>query len=199
MIITKIQKSQNNYFIYIDENFIFKANQKDLDYLKLNENLNITQSDYNYIIKYVYDKARNSAYKFLGYKARTEKELRIKLGDSYNDYIVNEIVELFKKHNYINDENYAEMYIKNRIESKSIKSIKYELTQKGICRDIIDNIINDLNINDLNTAIKVLEKKFKIITDINQKQKEKIYSYMLRKGFDYETINKILKTIIETK
>lgn len=194
MTITKIQlNNQKKYCVYIDEKFVFVGSQKDLDCLKLSENLELTEQKYNYIVEYVYARAKDSAYRFLGYKARTEKELKDKLEKNYNEETVNQIVKTFKQYNYINDENYAKAYINNKIKSKSIKVVKYELIKKGVSNDIIDNVVDSLNIDELNTAINLIAKKFKIKTIINEKEKQKIYSYMLRQGFNYETINKALK------
>lgn len=203
MTITKIEKQVNNqkrYSIYIDEKFAFGVSEEDLIYFKLKENLEITEQRYNYIMEYViYTKAKDKAYKFLGYKARSEKEVRDKLTkENYPQEIIDRIIELFKHYNYINDENYTKAYINNRIKFKprAKRMLKYELAQKGIDSDTIENIIDSSNIDETDIAINLLQKKLKNKKDIEQKEKQRIYNYMLRRGFDYETINKAFKEVL---
>lgn len=203
MTITKIEKQANNqkrYSIYIDEKFAFGVSEEDLIYFKLKENSDITEQRYNYIMEYViYTKAKDKAYKFLGYKARSEKEVRDKLiKENYPQEIINRIIELFKHYNYINDENYTKTYINNRIKFKprAKRMLKYELVQKGIDNDTIENIIDSSNIDETDIAISLLQKKLKNKKDIEQKEKQKIYNYMLRRGFDYETINRAFKEVL---
>lgn len=203
MTITKIEKQVNNqkrYSIYIDEKFAFGVREEDLIYFKLKENSEITEQRYNYIMEYViYTKAKDKAYKFLGYKARSEKEVRDKLTkENYPQEIIDRIIELFKHYNYINDENYTKAYINNRIKFKprAKRMLKYELAQKGIDSDTIENIIDSSNIDETDIAINLLQKKLKNKKDIEQKEKQRIYNYMLRRGFDYETINKAFKEVL---
>lgn len=203
MTITKIEKQVNNqkrYSIYIDEKFAFGVSEEDLIYFKLKENSDITEQRYNYIMEYViYTKAKDKAYKFLGYKARSEKEVRDKLTkENYPQEIIDRIIELFKHYNYINDENYTKAYINNRIKFKprAKRMLKYELAQKGIDSDTIENIIDSSNIDETDIAINLLQKKLKNKKDIEQKEKQRIYNYMLRRGFDYETINKAFKEVL---
>lgn len=203
MTITKIEKQVNNqkrYSIYIDEKFAFGVSEEDLIYFKLKENSEITEQRYNYIMEYViYTKAKDKAYKFLGYKARSEKEVRDKLTkENYPQEIIDRIIELFKHYNYINDENYTKAYINNRIKFKpqAKRMLKYELAQKGIDSDTIENIIDSSNIDETDIAINLLQKRLKNKKDIEQKEKQRIYNYMLRRGFDYETINKAFKEVL---
>lgn len=203
MTITRIEKQTNNqkrYSIYIDEKFAFGVSEEDLIYFKLKENSEITEQRYNYIMEYmIYTKAKDKAYKFLGYKARSEKEVRDKLTkENYPQEIIDRIIELFKHYNYINDENYTKAYINNRIKFKprAKRMLKYELAQKGIDSDTIENIIDSSNIDETDIAINLLQKKLKNKKDIEQKEKQRIYNYMLRRGFDYETINKAFKEVL---
>ncbi len=202
MTITKIEKQKNDekrYSIYIDNNFSFGLDEQDLIYFKLKELNEISQERYNYIMEYVvYSKAKDKAFRFLGYKARTEKELKDKLNnEGYPEEIIIKIIELFKYYGYINDEIYAKGHINNRLKFKPMgkKLLKYELLKKGVDNDIIENTINNLEIDELDIVTKLIEKKTKNKSEFTQKDKEKLYNYLLRKGFNYDIINKAIKTI----
>lgn len=203
MTITKIENQKNNqkrYSIYIDNNFSFGLNEEDLLYLKLKEFDEVTEKRYNYIMEYViYTKAKDKAYRFLGYKSRTEKELRDKLTDElYPQEIIDRIIELFKGYNYINDGNYAQGHINSRIKFKPVgkRMLKYELMKKGIDNNIIETTIENSDINELDMAIELLNKKTKKKTELDKKEKERLYNFLLRRGFDYDTVNKVFKLVL---
>lgn len=204
MIITKVDKQRNNekrYSIYIDDKFSFGLSEEDLIYFNIKQYQEITEQRYNYIMEYViYTKAKDKAYRFLGYKSRTEKELKEKLmQELYPEEIIERIIELFKRYNYINDETYAKGHINNRIKFKpmSKKMMRYELIKKGVDNEIIDNTLEKCTINEINMAVELLHKKLKNKKYIDRKEKERAYNYLLRRGFDYNTVNKAFKIVLE--
>lgn len=202
MIITNIEKQKNNdkrYNIYIDNNFSFAIDEQNLIYFKLEQNSEITIEKYNYIVEFIiYNKAKDKAFNFLSYKSRTEKELRDKLQtENYNLEIIDKVVDLLKKYNYINDKSYAQDYINTCIRLKPMgkRMIKYELQRKGIDNHIIEAAIEAANIDELDLAISLLNKKLKSNKEIDIKTKKRLYNYLVRKGFDLEIINKSFKLI----
>lgn len=204
MTVTKVEKQKNNekrYSVYIDGEFVFGMSGEDILYFKLTEGKELDEERYRYIMEYVlYVKAREQAYNYLGYKSRTEKELRQKLTNSgYPEDITEKVVELMKKYNYLNDENYAKSHIKDRIKFKPSgkRLLKYELSQKGISEEVIQKAVEETDIDELEMAVSILEKKSKGKDLSDRKQKEKLYMYLIRKGFDYETVNKAFRMIME--
>jgi regulatory protein len=204
MTITKIEKqknSQKRYSIYMDGEFKFGLAEQDLLYFKFKEGTDITLERYNYIMEYIlYTKAKDKAYRYLGYKARTEKELTDKLIEQqYPQEIITRIIEQFKDYGYINDQSYVVSHINNRVKYKPMakKMLKYELIQKGVARDIIDDTVENFNINELNMAIELLQKKVKAKTQMDEKEIKRAYNYLLRRGFDYDTVNKAFKKVLD--
>ncbi len=204
MTVTKVERQKNNekrYSVYIDGEFAFGMSGEDILYFKLTEGKELDEERYRYIMEYVlYVKAREQAYSYLGYKSRTEKELRQKLTNSgYPEDITEKVVELMKKYNYLNDEIYAKSHIKDRIKFKPSgkRLLKYELSQKGISEEIVQKAVEETDIDELEMAVSILEKKSKGKNLSDRKQKEKLYMYLIRKGFDYETTNKAFRRIME--
>jgi regulatory protein len=204
MTITKIEKqknSQKRYSIYMDEEFRFGLSEQDLLYFKFKEGMDITVERYNYIMEYViYTKAKDKAYKYLGYKSRTEKELTDKLIEQeYPEEIIARIIEQFKDYGYINDQNYAVGHINKCIRYKPMakKMLKYELVKKGVARNIIENTVENSNINEMDMAVELLQKKVKYKTRADEKEIKRAYNYLLRRGFDYDIINKAFKIVMD--
>ena len=117
MIVTKIQqqkKDPSKYNIYIDGEYAFALVMADIAYFKLKEDFPIDEEKYKFIInETVYIKAQSRALDFLGYKMRTEKEVRRKLQDEgYIDDVIERVIEFMKKYGYIDDLKYAQSYIR---------------------------------------------------------------------------------------
>ena len=202
MIITKIEKQKNDekrYSVFIDGEFAFGMSGEDILYFKLAEGKELNEERYKYIMEYVlYVKAREQAYNYLGYKARTEKELRQKLEKSgYPQDIIEKVTELMKKYNYLNDETYVKSHIKDRIRFKPSgkRLLKYELSQKGVSEEVINKVIEETEFDEVEMAVKVLLKKARGKDISDRKQKEKLYVYLVGKGFDYDTINSAFRQV----
>ena len=132
--------------------------------------------------------------------SKTEKQLRDKLkqGKKYTDEIIDETIKFLKKHNFINDENFAKRFIELHKNTYSIKVLKQKLYQKGIKKDLLDSIFDDdLEVDEEELIKKYLLKKcpdyFEREKEMDPKERQKILSYLFRKGFSYDKIADIMK------
>ena len=139
--------------------------------------------------------------------SKTEKELRDKLksGKKYDDETIDKTIEFLKKHKYIDDEAFVKRYFEIHKNNNSYRQMKNKLFIKGIKKDLIDKIIleefNDEKIDESNTIKKLLLKKYpnyyKEKDNMDIKEKNKVFSYLARKGFGYEDISTVLREIID--
>ena len=133
--------------------------------------------------------------------SKTEKQLREKLkkGGKYTDDIIDETIEFLKKHNFLNDEEYAKRFIELHKNNYSIKVLKQKLYQKGIDKKIIDDIFDydEIDFDEEDIIKKMLLKKcpdyYEIEKDMEPKDRQKILAYLLRKGFSYDKVADIMK------
>ena len=126
----------------------------------------------------VYQKALN----YLNYRIRTESELRRYLRKhSVTEENINILIERLKENNLIDDEEFARQWVDNRIEfrPRSSKAIAFELRQKGIDYDVIQNVLQD--VNDDQMAYLAGQRKAKQIGGLNKNDfQQKLYSYLSR-------------------
>ncbi len=132
--------------------------------------------------------------------SKTEKQLRDKLkqGKKYTDEVIDETIKFLKKHNFINDEDFAKRFIELHKNTYSIKVLRQKLYQKGINKELLDKIFDDdIEIDEETLIKKLLLKKcpdyYEIEREMEPKEKNKILSYLFRKGFSYDKIANILK------
>ena len=133
----------------------------------------------------IYEKAKNTAVKFLGYRARSKKELRDKLIKDYDEDITNKVISMLEKYGYVNDEEYARAYVRDCLNLKGWgqKRIALELTKRGIDKSIIEKSLPKENTEQLELIEKLLTKRLKGNTNIDFKEKKKHFDYLARRGF----------------
>lgn len=200
MIITDIKsqaKKVTRVSIFIDGKFAFGMDKGDCSYLGLKTGMELTQDRYDYIVdNVVYTKAYQQADRFIGFKLRTEKEVRDKLKENeYSDSIIDRVISSMIKYKYIDDENYALMYARDcrKLKKWGPQRIKIELYKKGIEGSIADRAVESLDVDDTDEVIRgLLEKRIKN-TPIDLKEKQKHFAFLLRRGFNSDDIKRVIE------
>ncbi len=123
---------------------------------------------------------------------KSEKNLRKALVErGYFKESIDKAVAKLKEYGYIDDEIFCECFIRSNQFSKGKKRIKFELLQKGISQDIIENKIEEMIIEENEEEnCFVLLKKYLKNRIFDAKTKQKAYNHLLTKGFSYNTIKK---------
>ncbi|MBQ9769746.1 MAG: regulatory protein RecX [Clostridia bacterium] len=145
-----------------------------------------------------YARAKSRALWYLSRSDHSEKALRDKLiaaGFGYDacEAAVNRMAEL----GLVDDERYARRlaeYLSAAGSSK--KEIRYKLSMKGISSDIIKEIFCEDETDEREKIARLIETKFK--TKLNsEKDVEKVFAALVRKGFSYSDIKSVLKAYSE--
>lgn len=128
-----------------------------------------------------FEEAKEQAVKYLVRTLRTEMEVRNKLKKlNVDDEMIDDVVSYLKEISYIDDNNYANSYIRQceKMPKYSKYEIKMKLSQKGIDKEIIDNAIGNLSYNyEAKIVEKLLKTKLKDMDELKQK------AYLYRRGF----------------
>ncbi len=141
--------------------------------------------------------AKKYALKLLSYKNRSEKELKDRLNKKgISESVASSTLKYLKEAGFINDFYLAEVLKEEALTRRllSQNGAKRFLLNKGIPHDIIDTIFDKNEQTDINNARKIVDKKLKILKSRSpQVIKKRLYNTLLRKGYSYETIMKVLK------
>lgn len=164
--------------------------------LKLSEGDIIDDVLYRHII---YDivglRAKKRAMYLLEKMDRTEKQLRDKLeaGD-YPAEAVELALDYVKSYHYIDDYRYACTYIRMGQEKKSAQLLKLDLMKKGVARDIISQALEDeFEADELVQIRQWLVKKKYDMDEKDRTKKQKMYQFLMRKGFRSSDILKAMR------
>ena len=198
MTVTKIEAiSKTKYQIFIDNKFAFVLYKGELSHYHIEEDGEIDEAVYEEIKKNVVSKrAKLRARHLLNDMDRTENQLRDKLKSNlYPEDIIDEALNYVKSFGYINDYNYAKRFVDSRKDRKSKKELYALLCGKGLARELIDSAFEECYEREdgQNAIAELLRKKKFCLETATDKEKQKIYAFLMRKGFSYEDIRQVIQ------
>lgn len=147
----------------------------------------------------------NKALRFLSFRPRSEKEVRSHFakasrgqGKSPSEDMVELIIKKLKDYKFLDDLEFAKMWVRERslLKLKPWRVIKFELKQKDITEEIIEQVLSDSKEEkgDLEKAKKIIDKKISKYKGLEkQKIREKLGRFLASRGFDYDIIKEALK------
>ncbi len=144
----------------------------------------------------------NLVLRYLSYRPRSEKEVleylkkKQEKAPNLSEAVISQIMGKLKEYKFINDSEFAKFWIEQRtkFKKKPIRVIEYELSQKGISRDIVEEILVEFDVKDLDleNAKNLASKKLDFYRNLDpKKRREKVTGFLIRRGFNYEIIKKI--------
>ncbi|TSA29537.1 MAG: regulatory protein RecX [Ignavibacteriales bacterium] len=205
MIITALQQKGNNVLVCFDDGEFIT-----LDYRTVTDNA-LRKSDVldekkieQLISESGYQKAKDSAFRFLGMRHHSTSELRTKLiKKKYPKDIIEKILIDLTDKKLLDDEQFAEAFLEERSVKKKIgiNKLKAELFKKGINRNIIEKTL--LRVDHELSYDQALELAKRKIDSIKRKEtdkrkiKAKLYSSLSSRGFESDLIMKVLNEVLE--
>ena len=195
--ITKIecQKNKNNFNLFVDGQFYSGLLKETAIANNFFVGKKIQQSQLDDILLQSEAKqAFNKASDYLSTRLHTKHELKIKLCKrQYSKQAIELALQKLEEYGYINDASFADLFVEAN-SSLSKQMIINKLLEKGIDKDIIDAALCNVSLEqELQSAVKQVEKYLK-----NKKYedcKDKLYAFLVRKGFKYDIINRAIKFV----
>lgn len=198
-IISMIELDKKKKKVVLDNGICFALYYGEIRKYQLEEGMEFDDSVYQKIVDEILKKrARERMLYLLKDSDKTEKQVREKLAAGYYPQaVIEEAIEFGKKYHYIDDERYAENFIKGKGQQMSRKELEYKLLQKGISKEICQNFYEEMGEEGEQEEAaleRLLRKKNVNFSEITVEERQKIYAYFMRKGFSYD---KILKKVNE--
>ncbi len=207
MKITKVvKKDLKNVSIYLDDEKIIFVNYEIFLKSGLRKNDEISEIQIDSLIKENQRFAvKQRAFRYLGRRLFSENELRIKLKQKkYDENIIEEIIDDLKEKKYLDDYEFANAFSSENIKNKfwGKNKIKAELIKRGINNEVILHVLSEKSPggNELQNAFELAERKYKLLLHrkLEQKKtKEKIFSFLFSKGYDYEVAREAVEKLFK--
>lgn len=202
MIVTRTESlTKTKYKVDLDGQFAFVLYKGELSRYEVKEGAELTEETVDEIYNTVLLKrAKKRAMHLLEDMDRTESGLREKLRQGlYPAEIIEKAIDYVRSFGYLNDARYAENFILSRRNSKSRKEIHALLLGKGISDEEISIAFENCygNQEEQEAVRRILEKKRVDPKTADDREMQKIYGYLARKGFRYETIRQVIQNYNE--
>ncbi|MGN1043315.1 MAG: regulatory protein RecX [Acutalibacteraceae bacterium] len=198
MKITKLNFSKKgNVVIYADEEYLMSVPHEVFLKSKIKLNSCVTKEEVEEILRNSNNyNAKEKAFRLLSFRAHSKQELKNKIRRVSDDASAESATQKMEDLGLINDKNYALTYAKELFFRKfySIKRVKYELSKKGIDKDIILEVIDEISPDEEDILKTAFDRKFynKIKTE---KDMNRAYMYFGRLGYSFSQINSLFNSV----
>lgn len=194
MIVTSIeQHTKTKVKVCLDNRTDFQLYKREID--KYSITLGEELSNYDEILSEVLiPRAKKRAMHLLEKMDRTKADIRSKLRrNGYPDEAINAAIEYIESYNYLNDERYAYMYVRNYCNSRSRNRIMQDLYRKGVDKDTINDAIESEYSVDEEELIKMyIIKRGYDVDNASMKDRDKMFRFLISKGFPLDEIQRLI-------
>lgn len=149
-------------------------------------------------------------------RGSNQMDSRLRENDESKDEIaqtIDLVIHKLKQQKFLNDEEFAKMWIRSRTEfkPKGERLIRLELQQKGVAKDIVDKAFEAFDSaplgnpqgeqtekkrDELTLAKEILEKKRKKFEVMERQERfNKAGSLLARRGFNLDEIKKAIEDV----
>ena len=181
------QQTKGKRLVQLDNGEQWSLYPGELRTLQLSEGAVLSEQQYIQIRHEVIGKrAKKRAMHLLERMDHTERDLRRKLLDSgYPEDLVDEAVAYVKSYHYVDDARYADCYVRLRGASKSSGKLRMELQQKGIDRELADQVLASYEDerDEAQMIRDLLQKRHYDPKTADQGEQRRMYGYLQRRGF----------------
>ena len=201
MVVTEIQElSKSRSKIVLDQEFAFVLYKGELRHYRVQVGAEFPEEDFREIMTEVLPKrAKLRAMNLLKSRSYTTARLRLKLQQGgYPEEVIREALEYVASFHYTDDLRYAVDFITDNDQRKSRIRIEQDLRAKGISAEIIEQAWREWQENggsqDEAAMIEALLQKKKYDPEkADTKEQQKVYAFLMRKGFSGEKITRAMR------
>jgi regulatory protein len=147
---------------------------------------------------------RQRALRLLARRQYSRVELKLKLlQKDYQPKLIEDALNELSDKGILDDNKFASVFIEEKLRTKNWgkRKLKSELIKKGVHEKIISKVLGellaetDLSVNAQTIAIKKL-KSLKYRNYDKKTLKQKISSFLVARGYDFEIVNEITNNLL---
>jgi regulatory protein len=183
------------------EEYGFSVDQDVLIQYQIKKGTSLGERELNEILQFdSYKKGLNKAIQFLSYRMRSEYEVMAYLRkNEYIDEVCKDIINKLREYSYIDDLEFAKMFVRNRIQfsTKGPGVIEQELFQKGVGKNIINSALTEYTFElQVDKAANYVEKRLnKKKKDSSVQIKQKLGNSLTGKGFGWDVVQVVMTSL----
>ena len=197
MIITGIEERKKSLTaLYIDGEYAVSVDT--MTFLSTGKKVGSEITDeelYELIETSKYNRAKEKALYLIEYRSRTKRELYDKLIVLFGESATKRAIKRLEELGLIDDEKYAREYAEVLLDKKgfSRQRAEFELMKKGIDKDVIEEILDELEPEPVEQIRKLLQTKFARRLS-NEKDLSKTVNALKAMGYRWSDINEAINS-----
>jgi len=140
--------------------------------------------------------ALDKALTHISVSMKTERQVRDYLKNKgYLEDVCDFVLEKMRGYALVDDLQYAQRYAESAGKKKGARLIAAELKRKGVSDESIREAVSQME-DGTDSAKRVLERYLRG-KEINRDTLRKAYGHLISKGFDYDTVQSVLRALGE--
>lgn len=140
--------------------------------------------------------ALDKALTHISVSMKTERQVRDYLKKKgYLEDVCDFVLEKMRGYGLVDDLQYAQRYAESAGKKKGARLIAAELKRKGVSDESIREAVSQME-DGTDSAKRVLERYLRG-KEINRDTLRKAYGHLISKGFDYDTVQSVLRALGE--
>ena len=143
------------------------------------------------------ERALQQALLFLGYRARSESEIRKNLQKhEIPEIVIEETLERLRNDKLVDDGQFAQTWVENRstFRPRSRRMLAMELRQKGLDEEAMQSALED--VDDETLAYEAAQKRAPRFKELDWLEfRKKLTGFLARRGFSYSVITPVVSRI----
>lgn len=190
------KKYSNRVNIYLDGEFAFGLARITAAWLKVGQELDDKKIE-QLQAEDAKERALQQALLFLGYRARSESEIRKNLQKhEIPASVIEETIERLRRDGLANDNQFARAWVENRstFRPRSRRMMALELRQKGLDDEAMKSALED--VDDEALAYEAAQKRAPRFKGLEWSEfRTKLSGFLARRGFSYAVIAPVVTRI----
>ena len=185
--------------VYIDGDYAMKLDTVTLAENGIRVGSELDDDELHQLIeKSDYKRAKERALWLLSGRDYSKEQLMDKIKKDSSQDAAEEVCERMEELGLVNDENYARRLAHDLIYLKklSVKGARYKLIEKGIDRDLCDEILDEFEVDEVEQIVEIIERKYADKLD-DEKGRRRAVAALQRLGYGWSDIKSALSEFEE--
>lgn len=145
-------------------------------------------------------RCKDKAMWLISFRDHSRRELVDKLRRDYSEDCCEQTADRMVELGLIDDERFARRYSADLINLKhlSYRGVRQKLAEKGISRELIDEVTGEPEIDEEQQIRTIIDKKYSRVMN-DEKGRRRAYNALMRLGFNYQDIKSVMAEYTDTE
>ena len=191
------KKNPNRVNLYLDDQFAFGLSRIVAAWLSTGQILT-DEKIAALQLEDAHEVAMQKALFFLGYRARSRREVRANLvKHEIPEPVIESTLQRLQENNLLNDQEFAKAWVENRntFRPRSRRVMAMELRRKGLDEEIVQTVLDE-NTDENTLAMEAARKYLRKVQGLPwQEFRQKLGGFLGRRGFSYDVCAQVVRSM----